>query len=135
MQHHKFITGGFTTISVGIDVPKDMPQNNESAKKKKPPESVEPKPTSNCYSFSALSTLSVSGNSCKFEIGTLLSKNAEDTRKRLLPSPECCSSQFTICPRRMNLTILNSTARAIGHLHIGRFPWTKPFFPSSVKAI
>ena len=61
--------------------------------------------------------------------------SAEDTRKRLLLSPGCCSPQFTICSRRMSPTILNSTARATGHLHTGRFQWKKPSSSSNARAI
>ncbi len=111
------------------------PQNNESAGKKKTPESAGPEPTSSHCLFSALSMLSAPSNSRKSEIATLLSKSAEDTRKRLLLSPGCCSPQFTICSRRMSPTILNSTARATGHLHTGRFQWKKPSSSSNARAI
>ena len=40
-------------------------------------------------------------------------KNAEATRKRLLPLPECCLLPFTTCSRKMSRIILNSIVRLI----------------------
>ena len=102
------------------------PQNNESAGKKKT--------TRISRAGAYIKPLLVQCALCairakqfpKSETATSLSKSAVDTRKRLLLSPECCSLQFTICSRRMNPTILNSTERATGRLHTVRFLWKKP---------
>ena len=40
-------------------------------------------------------------------------KNAEATRQRLLPLPECCLLPFTTCSRKMSRIILNSIVRLI----------------------
>ncbi len=66
------------------------PQNNESAGKKKPPESVEPEPTSNRCLFSALFVPFAPSNSLKSEIVTLHSKSVVGTKRPSLPLPECC---------------------------------------------
>ena len=94
--------------------------------RRKPPESAGQEPTSNPCWYSVRCALFARNSSRKSETATSLSKSAVDTRKRLLLSPECCSLQFTICSRRMNPTILNSTERATGRLHTVRFLWKKP---------
>ena len=103
------------------------PQNNESAGKK---ENHQNQPGRSLHQTLAgtvcavrYSRETVPGNPKPLPS---LSKSAVDTRKRLLLSPECCSLQFTICSRRMNPTILNSTERATGRLHTVRFLWKKP---------
>ena len=66
------------------------PQNNESAGKKKTPESVELEPTSNRCLFSALFVPFAPSNSLKSEIVTLHSKSVVGTKRPSLPLPECC---------------------------------------------
>ena len=59
-------------------------------------------------------------------IAISLSKSAGGTRKPSSPLPGCSLQLSTICSKRTNRTTLNSTARATGHLHTGKFPWKKP---------
>ena len=62
-------------------------------------------------------------------------KNAEATRKRLLPLPECCSPPFTTCSRKMSRIILNSIVRLICLPLTERFLWKKPSSSSNGKVI
>ena len=94
--------------------------------RRKPPESAGPVLTSSHCLFSVRSVPFVPSSSRKSVIATWLSKSAEGTRKPLLPLPECSLRLSTICSRRTNRTILNSTERATGHLHTVRFLWKKP---------
>ena len=106
------------------------PQNNESAGKvpgrRKPPESAGQVLTSSRCSFSALYAPFEPNSSRKSVIAISLSKSAGGTRKPSSPLPGCSLQLSTICSRRTNRTTLNSTARATGHLHTGKFPWKKP---------
>ena len=77
------------------------PQNNESAGKKKSPESVELEPTSNRCLFNVPFVLSVPGSSLQSEIATLRFKSVVDTKKQLSPSAGCYSRPSTICSRNM----------------------------------
>ena len=62
-------------------------------------------------------------------------KNAEATRKRLLPLPECCLLPFTTCSRKMSRIILNSIVRLICLPLTERFLWKKPSSSSNGKVI
>ena len=62
-------------------------------------------------------------------------KNAEATRKRLLPLPECCLLPFTTCSRKMSRIILNSIVRLICLPLTERFLWKKPSSSSNDKVI
>ena len=90
--------------------------------RRKPPESAGPELTSSRCLFNALSAPFVPSSSRKSVIATLHSRNAEATKKQSSLLPGCCSPPFTICSRKMSLTILNYTGRQIGRLDTVRFP-------------
>ena len=94
--------------------------------RRKPPESAGQVLTSSRCSFSALYAPFEPNSFRKSVIAISLSKSTVVTRKPSSPLPGCSLQLSTICSRRTNRTTLNSTARATGHLHTGKFPWKKP---------
>ena len=95
--------------------------------RRKPPESVEPEPTSSPCWCNARSVPFEPSSSRKSATAISLSKSAGDTRKPLSQLPGCSLQLSTICSRKMSLTILNYTGRQTGLPHIVRFLLKKQF--------
>ncbi len=103
--------------------------------RRKPPESAGLALTSSLYSSSVPLALSVPNSSPKCGTVIWLSRTAGDTRKLLLPLPECSSRLFTTYLRRTNHIIRISIARRTVHPNTVKFQSDRLFLSCSAKAI